>query len=71
MVGVPFPSHVLCWEMKGQQGQVKSHYEVLGVDKNATPEEIRSAYKRLAIKFHPDKNPDGAEMVRGNCPPED
>lgn len=34
-----------------------TYYEILGVTKHATAQEIRHAYKRLAIKFHPDKNP--------------
>jgi len=34
-----------------------SHYQVLGLDTNATSDSIRKAYKRRALKYHPDKNP--------------
>ncbi|QJC36041.1 molecular chaperone DnaJ [Enterobacteriaceae endosymbiont of Donacia cincticornis] len=35
----------------------KDYYDILGISKNAEDREIKKAYKRLAIKFHPDRNP--------------
>src|SRR5215472_11746336 len=42
-------------------GEKRDYYEVLGVQRNATSQELKSAYRKVALQHHPDRNPGNKE----------
>lgn len=59
-------SHILFLSFRIKR--CKDYYEVLGVNKEAGDDELKKAYRKLALKFHPDKNhaPGATEAFKSN-----
>lgn len=56
------------WIFSLRIGKCKDYYEILGVAQDCSDEDLKKAYKKMALKFHPDKNraPGATEAFKGN-----
>ncbi|GAO13135.1 hypothetical protein UVI_02024930 [Ustilaginoidea virens] len=55
------PKEIRKAELELKKSQRKDYYKIMGLEKDCGPDDIKKAYRKMAIKLHPDKNPDDPE----------